>query len=263
MSMLMHPEAVASLPIWLAGILMASFAVGGAVVVELIARRLVPLSLRQENAAVASAMFTVIGTTYAVLLAFVAMLAWDGFNKAQAVVDAEAALAERLVEIADGIQGPEKDAVRSDIVAYVRAVVSAEWPTQMVGGPVRDDEPHLRHLTSVALHLRADAIADQEVRALLLRDVVGLGAARQERLSAARALLPGIIWFVLLAGGGVTVAFGSFLGASSLAMHLAMSSLLAVSGALVLLVIVALSNPFRGDFRVSPEPFERVLALGL
>ena len=31
-------------------------------------------------------------------------------------------------------------------------------------------------------------------------------------------------------------------------------------GALVLLAIVALSNPFRGDFRVSPEPFERVLA---
>ncbi len=43
-------------------------------------------------------------------------------------------------------------------------------------------------------------------------------------------------------------------------MHLAMSSLLALSGALVLLLIVALSNPFRGDFRISAEPFERALA---
>jgi len=33
-----------------------------------------------------------------------------------------------------------------------------------------------------------------------------------------------------------------------------------VSGVLVLLVIMALSNPFRGDNRTSAEPFERVLA---
>ncbi len=40
----------------------------------------------------ASAMFGVVGTTYAVLLAFVAMLAWEGFNHAQSVTDSEASL---------------------------------------------------------------------------------------------------------------------------------------------------------------------------
>ncbi len=43
-------------------------------------------------------------------------------------------------------------------------------------------------------------------------------------------------------------------------MHLAMSAALAVSGALVLILIIALSNPFRGDFRVSTHPFDQVLA---
>jgi hypothetical protein len=43
-------------------------------------------------------------------------------------------------------------------------------------------------------------------------------------------------------------------------MHMAMSALLAVSGAMVLLVIVVLSNPFRGDSQITPEPFERALA---
>ena len=38
-------------------------------------------------------------------------------------------------------------------------------------------------------------------------------------------------------------------------MQLAMSSTLAASGALVLVLIVALSNPFRGDFRVSTAPY--------
>jgi hypothetical protein len=33
-------------------------------------------------------------------------------------------------------------------------------------------------------------------------------------------------------------------------MHLVLSAMLAISGVLVLILIIALSNPFRGDFRV-------------
>jgi hypothetical protein len=43
-------------------------------------------------------------------------------------------------------------------------------------------------------------------------------------------------------------------------MQLAMSAVLAASGALVLMLIIALSHPFRGDFRVSTAPFEHVLS---
>jgi hypothetical protein len=42
-------------------------------------------------------------------------------------------------------------------------------------------------------------------------------------------------------------------------MHLTMSAALRISGALVLILIIALSNPFRGAFRVSTLPFDRVL----
>jgi hypothetical protein len=43
-------------------------------------------------------------------------------------------------------------------------------------------------------------------------------------------------------------------------MQVAMSAVLAASGVLVLILIIALSNPFRGDFRVSTAPFEHVLS---
>ena len=66
--------------------------------------------------------------------------------------------------------------------------------------------------------------------------------------------------FVLIAACTLTVAFGSFLGAPNIRMQLAMSAVLAASGALVLILIIALSHPFRGDFRVSTAPFEHVLS---
>ena len=119
------------------------------------------------------------------------------------------------------------------------------------GATVAEASTSLVHLAQTAFHLRPDNIADGNLHALLLDDINKLSNARRERLLAARTPIPAILWFVLISGGIITVAFASFLGAPKLWMHLAMSSLLAISGAMVLLVIIALSNPFRGDFRVS------------
>ena len=76
---------------------------------------------------------------------------------------------------------------------------------------------------------------------------------------AAETTIPEIVWIVVIVGGTITIVFGSFLGAPSVRMQLAMSAMLAVSGVLVLVLIIALSNPFRGDFRVSTAPFDYAL----
>jgi hypothetical protein len=256
---MMSPHAIAGLPIWLSALLILGLAVSGAGAIELAARRLLPIGLRQDHNDVSAAIFAVIGTTYAVMLAFVAMLALEGFNKAQAITDTEASLVENIYRLVDGLSGPDMQSMRLDIVGYADFVVAHEWPDQAAGRAVVEDEPHLTRLTKTALHLRPGSVADGDVHTLLLGDLGQLSAARRERLFDARTPIPAILWAVLMAGGALTVAFSSFLGAPSLRMHLAMSSLLAASGALVLLAIVALSNPFRGDFRVSPEPFEQVL----
>ncbi len=88
----------------------------------------------------------------------------------------------------------------------------------------------------------------------------GLWDANEQRLLAAETTVPEVVWDVTIVGGALTIAFSSFLGVQSLGMHLAMSAALSTSGVLVLILIIALSNPFRGDFRVSTLPFDRVLA---
>ncbi len=258
--MIEHIDSLASLPIWAAGLVTVCIAVGGAILVELAARRIIPHQLRRDHNAISAAVFTVTGTTYAVLLAFVAMLAWEGYNHAQAVTDTEASLVQSVYQLVDGLTGPEMPGMRADVMAYADTVVRAEWPAQAAGRPVAEDEAHLDHLTDTALHLRPDNIADGDLHTLLLRDLTELGAARRDRLFAARTPIPAILWVVLIAGGSITVVFASFLGSSNLALHLVMSSLLAVSGALVLLVILALSNPYRGDLRISARPFQQVIA---
>jgi hypothetical protein len=125
---------------------------------------------------------------------------------------------------------------------------------------VDHDSIYLNGLNKTALALHRSDQADGDLRLLLLQAIERLWDARQERLLAAQTTIPDIVWFVVIVGGALTVAFASFLGAPSLQMQLAMSAVLAASGALVLILIIARSNPFRGDFRVSTAPFEHVLS---
>jgi hypothetical protein len=205
-------------------------------------------------------MFSIIGVTYAVLLAFVAMLAWEGFNRAKAATYVEAALIGDVYNLSTGFADPEKSSIRNQILGYARQVVTVEWPAQAEGRTVNQDSIYLNGLNKVALALRPSGQTYGDLRTLLLQAIERLWDARQGRLLAAQTTIPHIVWFVVIVGGALTVAFGSFLGAPSLRMQLAMSAVLAASGALVLILIIALSNPFRGDFRVSTAPFEHVLS---
>ena len=140
------------------------------------------------------------------------------------------------------------------------AVIATEWPAQAEGHVVRAGDRYLAELDQLAGGLKPTSPADTNLHAMLLQSLTRLRDARQERLLAAETTIPGIVWFVVIVGGAITISFGSFLGAPSVRMHLCMCCLLGVSGVLVLVLIIALSNPFRGDFRVSTAPFDYVLS---
>lgn len=258
--MLMHSDMVYELPIWQVGALLMAAAACGAMLIEVVTRRFLSVELRRRHNDVAGAIFSIIGVTYAVLLAFVATLAWDGYNKAKAAGYAEAGAALDVYTVSAGFPDAEQAALRDSLVAYVRAVVEIEWPTRALGRTVEGGAAGLAKLNATAFTSKPQGSADGAVRAALLQSVTRLSDARQERLLASEPSIPGVVWVVTVLGGALTVAFSSFLGAPSLRLHLAMVASLAMSGALVLIMIIALSNPSRGDFRVSPEPLDRVLA---
>lgn len=207
-----------------------------------------------------AAVFSVIGVTFAVLLAFVAMLAWEDLNRAKAAGYAEAAFVLDVYNVSIGVADREMSLMRDDIIGYIETVVRVERPAQAEGRTVDWGTAYLKKLNSIAIGLKPSGVADGNLQALLLQSLTRLWDARQERVLAAETTIPAIVWIVTLIGGGLTIAFASLLGVPSLGMHLAMSAALAISGALVLILIVALSNPFRGDFRVSTQPFDQVLA---
>src|SRR5436305_9351247 len=112
----MQPGMVYQYPLWGAGLLLAGLAALGAVCFELAVRRFLSVEFRRQHNDVAAAIFSVIGATFAVLLAFVAMLAWEGFHKAKAASYAEASFILDVYNVAAGFADPEMSVMRDHIV---------------------------------------------------------------------------------------------------------------------------------------------------
>ena len=108
MGFVMHPDMAYQYPIWWVGLAIAALGVILAVLVELCVRAVVPVEFRREHNDVAAAMFSIIGVTYAVLLAFVVMLALEGYNRAKAASRARA----RRVGRGDGLRRTRADGDR-------------------------------------------------------------------------------------------------------------------------------------------------------
>ncbi len=260
MHMMLMPDMVYRYPIWAVAILVVGSAVLGAVLLELFARFAFALDRRRTHNDVAAAIFSVVGVLYAVLLAFFTTIVWDGFDAAKAASFHEAAAAAEVWQLADDVPADAGAALRASTRAYVQTVIRVEWPAQALGQPAVAGRAPLNALHRAVGAMHPATAGETNLHAALLAAVSHLEDARADRLLAVNTTMPTIAWVVMLLGAGITIAFASFLRAQSLGMHLAMQAALALSGALVVVMIIALNNPFRGDFRVSTAPFDRALA---
>lgn len=257
---MMRPDMVYGLPTWLQALTIIGTAVLGAMLLELTARHFIRQEVRQRHNDVAAAMFGVIGTTFAVLLAFVVMLTFEGYGAARNAVASEAAVAREVADAAAGLPAPVRTDVRHGLTSYLNLVMGAEWSAQAAGQENDSAEAALAALNSQAVLVRPASPGEAAYHAALIAALARLQEARAVRQATAANQVPSIVWTVVLLGGVLTVAAGSFLGAPSLAMHMAMSATLAASGALVVVLIVALSQPYRGDFRIPTTPYQRALS---
>lgn len=256
MHFMMNPDMVYQYPIWAVGLLLITITVAGAVFLELCVRRILPAGLRRQHNEVTAALFLIIGVTYAVLLAFVAMLAWENFNRAKAASYAEAAAILDVYNAAIGFTDPKTSLMRSDIIGYAREVVNVEWPAQAQGRTVDEVSAYLERLNNAAVALDPSSLAAGNLHAMLLQALMRLQDARQDNSLPRRRQFP--------------ISSGSFCSSAGLSrspsahcapnlwMQLSMSAALSLSGAMVLILIIALSNPFRGDFRITTQPFTHV-----
>jgi hypothetical protein len=90
-----------------------------------------------------------------------------------------------------------------------------------------------------------------------LYELSALAGYRRIRLVDSASRLPGVLWFVLLCGGVVTIASTCMFGAVNGPLHVIQVSAFALLISLVLAAIADINRPYQGSVHVSDYAFRR------
>jgi len=142
---------------------------------------------------------------------------------------------------------------------YVDIVLKKEWPAMANGDNfgLEGWEP----LDKFHADLAGFRIQDPIVVAIFSETLTRLNSlydARRARILAANQHIDATVWWVVLLGSAVTIAFTFLFGMDNMLMHVCITSAVAASLGLVIVLIAAFDYPFRGEVQITPGAFEAV-----
>ena len=216
---------------------------------------------RKESNDFTGAVVAVIGTTYAVILAFMLSGVWGMFQQAQQNEEQEANALVNVWRIAEQLQASNGREIQDLCLRYAQVTVEKDWPAlhdeQQTLSETNDMINRLWRLAGqTQAHSGADSIAIYQ----MMEELRMMTEYRRIRLMQSREELPGILRLVLIAGGIITVTSACFFGVPNFHFHVLQVVVLSFLISLVLVAIYDIDRPYQGSVTVVPEGFQAALS---
>jgi hypothetical protein len=253
-------RSILSAPTWFVGILLVVVVPVLVVLLQWGIRRRWPALAEGEQNDVVGFIIAVVGVIYAVLLAFVVIVAWETFDNAEEVVGQEASALRSIYRDSVGLPTETQTELQELVRRYAHEVITDSWPAMAEGRP---GDPEAGDLFADM----AEVISSTPVTTPVQQEFVGaeaeqlnqLVSLRSQRLDFVDSGIPAVLWTALIVGAVVTVGFALLFGVQRAGLQMLMVGSLAALIGVLLFVVVGFNYPFSGDVSVHPEPLERVL----
>ena len=200
---------------------------------------------------------SVLGTTYAVIVGFMLYTVWIEFGTADLNSDAEANALVNVYRLSSGI-APEQGAHLRELArAYGDAVVDHEWDEMAANIMPAETRGIARQMWQSLMDVKGASPTEITAEDHALYELSALAGYRRIRLVQSASRLPGVLWFVLLIGGVVTIASTCMFGAANGPLHGIQVSAFTLLISLALVAIADINRPFQGSVHVSDYAFRR------
>jgi len=195
----------------------------------------------------------VIGTTYAVLIAFMLSNVWINFRAAETNSEQESNCLVNLYRIAKNLPQPQRGRIELYARQYALDAVNVEWQE------MENNRDMSRGITQpfwdALAEVKPGSAAEQEGLSQSFNELRELTEHRRIRALQSRSHLPPLLWAVLVVGAIVTILSACLFGVENFRLHMVQVSFLAFLLALVLVAIGDIDSPFTGPVRVTPDGF--------
>ena len=246
---------------WLEGLLIIGLCVALALIGMMAARTRVTPAMMQPHRDVAGVFVGVIGTLYAVVLAFAVVIVWEQYNSAQAALNSEANSLADLARLTGELPPEVARQLQTGLEAYARSILDREWSAMTAGTAAPETQAALGALWRTSLReIKGQTPTEEAILRLALTQLGTLSDSRQARLEAALSDIPTVIWILLWGGGAIIVALTFLFVLSDGRWQAVMTTALAAQIGFILFLIGTLDNPFYGAARISDQPIRQALS---
>jgi hypothetical protein len=249
--------------IWVAALVLV-LVVAAAITIKLLVRRRAPEAGWFADSPRSAGTLSVIGTMFAVMLAFVILFALQSYQRARDGSSVEAIAVTELDAIAEVFQPPASDRLRGGLVCYARAVIEDEWPAMRNGHSSELVESWIDHLVREFAIAETHSAREEAAYAQWFDEQAQRREGRRERLAEAAPMVPLPLWVVLGIGAFVTIAYMCAQadrreGVLIQAIPIAFFSAVVTAG---LLVVFFLDHPYANESgSIAPTEMQRTLTL--
>jgi Protein of unknown function (DUF4239) len=193
---------------------------------------------------------------FGLLLALVAIAAYDNFTDARGKTAAEASELGTLYRMVSVYPEPIRGQLQADLREYTNYVIEKAWPLQRQGKTPAGGVPLVTTFQDHLASFEPRTNAENAQYSATISQFTDFVKARRERLHLVDVGLPAAMWEVLIVGTLLTIAITWLLPVASLKGHLLLSGISALVVSLLIFVTAAMDKPFRGDFSIDSHAFE-------
>ncbi len=201
--------------------------------------------------------FNVVGVLYTLILAFVVVTVWQGYDENVVAVENEA---HQLLDIrieAENIPAHYEEPIEAAIISYARAVHEDEWPKLAERKVSALEDEKMDVLLQLRQQMKKDSLYAEDC-AEMIDYIKEARECRHYRLLLTHSSLPDIMWVVLIIGSVICVFLSFLIHVKDMFWQMVLTTLMTSVLAMVLYLLFALSHPYSGNAMIDSHPFEEV-----
>ena len=245
-----------SLPTWPGSLVAMGFTAVTGFVVYLVSYRLISKYKREDMKEPTNNLFRVVGTLVSLMLALAFSEVSVDFRTIRNAVQSETVAISDMFEGLKLFDSERTREQRTILIDYAQAVIDDDWPSLANDRLSQRVSDLRRQLAKGVMRLKPANPTQETMLSQIMADMDVLSDYRIVRLDSALAK-PSIYVYVVIFGFLVTMAcFGDYQPQPPLVV---LAFLYTIFVGLVLYLVLAMSDPFQGNFGVGPVPFEHLV----
>ncbi|HXJ93225.1 MAG TPA: hypothetical protein VMT20_10140 [Terriglobia bacterium] len=218
-------------------------------------RKLSHPAVRHEHNNLVGWQISILGTTYAVILAFMLWNVWSNFQSAEVNAELEANSLVNIYRLSQGLPSAQTAEIQRLARKYADVMLAEEWPAMSKGNVSAASFEVTQQLWAAMAAAQASQASQTLSISQTLAELANMSQHRRIRQLQSRSSLPTILWIILIVGGVITIGSSCLFATENFKLHFILVLALTLMVSLVLVAIADIDRPFQGSVRVSADAF--------